>query len=235
MAVLYSPREIILETFQAIHNDTRSSDPMAIREHSGFTVLKEFYGSGEPGHERAITVLLEELDHYPQIACPLLAELLHPPIIPESQMSIQYCTTEYWLVWAENSGYSTERTHLLLALVRMYQRVADKFERLLAVWQHDKSRARREKSWETLVGIGRRYPSVVYPIVITKWALPRLTLDEGHALMAAISGIDDPVESLRHAPAGVEPNDFDPDSRFSSWYEWFRRWGPTVMPYRLWS
>lgn len=234
MAVVHSTREIIEETFQAIHNDTRfQSDGMAVRKHRGFTVLEELYGLGKPGHEGAITVLLEEIDHHPQIACPLLAALVHPPIIPEKYAGTRYVIEEYWLVWAENSGYSTERTCLCLALMRMYRRVGDKFERLLAVWQHDKSRARHEKSWETLVGLGRRYPSVVYPIVMVKWAFPRLTIDEGHALMAAISGINDPAQSLRHAPPGVEPNNFDPENKRSSWYEWFRRWGPTVMPYQL--
>lgn len=231
-ASVNSPREIVEEVLRTIDADTKfSSDPTAIAKHSGYAFLVGLYPSKSAGHEPTIRALIQALAEYPAIASEILHALVEePPVITAEHAGRLFHVTESWLLWALQHGYGTEQSQMLFALVHMHRQVTERFDRMYTAWQRDK----KTHSWDALVKLGAQYPSVVYPIVMTKWALPELSTEEGHALMAAISGIDDPEENIRHAPAGVEPNIFDPDNHFSSWYEWLRRWSPVVAPYRLW-
>lgn len=227
-----SPRGIVEEALRTISADTDfSSDSIAITKHRAYALLVELYPSKNAGHEQAICALIQALAEYPMIASWILRVLVEkPPVIPAEHAGNLFRVVESWILWALQRGYGTEQSIMLLALVRIHRQVTERFERVLIEWQRDKT----THSWDVLVKLGTQYPSVVYPIVMTKWALPTLSGEEGHALMVAISGIDDPAENVRYAPAGVEPHHFDPDNRFSSWYEWLRRWSPVVAPYRLW-
>ena len=234
-----SPRTIIEEALSAIGRDTEfSSDLTAIQRHQSFTLIVELYRSGSAGHESAIRALVEQVEHHPWVAALLLRALIkEPPAIPAEHTGKLPYIAETWITWANRRGYTTERSHRFLAWMRIHRKVTERFMRVLAKWRycedHDCKQCNRR--WSMLVGIGKRYPSVVYPIVMTEWAIPRLSDEKGHALMATISGINDPAENLRHAPPGVESHHFDANDRFLSWYEWFRRLGPIVAPHQLWS
>ncbi|MBI4098537.1 MAG: hypothetical protein HY437_00715 [Candidatus Magasanikbacteria bacterium] len=234
-----SPREIIEELLPAIDSDTEFSSNLAeIQRHQNFTAIVELYRLGNAGHEPAIRALVEQLEHHPWSAALLLHALIEerPKIAPEYTGNL-HRVVEAWITWAHRRHYTTERSHRFLAWVRIHRKVTERFMRILAGWRYCEDTEHRAcgQRWNALVRIGKQYPSVVYPIVITEWALPRLSDEKGHALMAAISGVDDPTENLLDAPHGVEPHHFDPNNYFSSWYEWFRRWSPVVAPYQLWS
>lgn len=181
----------------------------------------------------ALRVTVELLEEFPRVALVFLRTLAPrldlQPVIPKEDRGKLVAAVETWLEWAVQHDYITERSHHFLSWIHVVRQVEETCDMLLVEWKTGHTREPGK-----LGELGRQYPSIVLIRVLTRWALnegerqPR----EWHNLMTTMTGVSDPVASLRHAPITGEPD--DPGFPLARWVEWYRRWRPVVAPLALW-
>lgn len=231
VTVGYALREMMVN----VDRQTRFSSIITPDNITEFQLTVEFCKWVPERREEAVQKTVELLEEFPWIALAVLRQLApkpHPKIHRAYRGNLSYVVC-VWLHWAIKSRYITERSRHFLAWLEVVRIVEENFQIVLEAWMS--GNAEDDGAFAQIVQEGRRYPSIVLSQTLTNWARGTSLRkpEEWHKLLAAMTGISDPTESMRHAP--IPGSHGDPGFPLARWIEWYRRWRPAVAPLAIWA